>query len=196
MSSLTTHNHRAIPYEDRKLFKELDLDKYNACVAGGAALRWYNNQSVAYVSDIDVWCTNSSDVQRINEHYQSKFDKVAFTKNANTYQTYVNGLYTIQVISHTYSTIDELLNSFDLSVCQIATQGSNFIYKEHFEQDVKQRVQRVVKYHPTILRRVLKYSMYGYALNDADMLSILENPDTKYNYNDSAYNEYEDGFSS
>jgi hypothetical protein len=38
--------------------------------------------------------------------------------------------------------------------------------------------------------------MYGYALNDADMLSILENPDTKYNYNDSAYNEYEDGFSS
>lgn len=189
MLQFLTKNSNAlnIPNVDVKKFNFLNLQKYGAVIAGGAALRWHSGLPVNK-HDIDIWCPDSTQYTRMLAHlHEHNTDHTHDTANATTFK---RGPYKVQLIKAHYASVEELLNSFDISVAQIATDGVRWYYGEHTLQDIKDRKLRVLFHHNTILRRVFKYWTYGYTPDDETLQQLIQNTDITWDYTSANSDDY------
>lgn len=187
MQFLTRRNNTLnIPDADLQRFQSLELQKYGAVVAGGAALRWHTGKQVG-LHDIDIWFSDITQYQRMLSRFIENNKSMHDTENAVTFMV---GDYKIQLIKAPYSTIDELLHSFDISVVQIATDGARWYYGEHTLQDIADRRLRVLQIHRTILRRVFKYWNYGYTPDDATLQELMNNKEILWDYSSANGDDY------
>jgi len=170
---------------DRELIRSLNLENYNAIVAGGAALRWFQDYTVEE-HDIDIWfpTVESMNKFRMNIDYHPKFD----TAYASTY---LISNTKVQIIKKPYRTnIDEsteknvlnLLDNFDITVCQIATDGDTWYYSDNFINDLKNKYLRMTKINENSIKRLFKYWSYGYQPDDELIKNIIANPKTIWDY--------------
>lgn len=180
-----------IPEPDKKLMKLLNLQNFNAVVAGGSALRWYRGLT-AGEHDVDIWFKNVRDFQKMSEFMLAqRYLSLHTTENADTYDLDVeNTRYTVQLIKHFYTDIDDLLDKFDITVCRVASDGTNWHIGEKFSADLRDRRLRLVKLHPKILRRVIKYWSYGYE-PDRKTLEMLNDPTVLWDYSASPDEDYQ-----
>lgn len=188
-------SYNTIHSSDISLVKRLNLHKYDAYVAGGAALAWYQHKSAAY-RDIDVWFTKLDNFHRMNEDFRLKDSPRFETENAVTYRMIDhNNVYKVQLIKLHTGTTEEILNKFDFSICQVATDGSSWFLGEHFVQDLKDKRLRVLRHHPKIIRRLLKYWANGYKPDDSTLLDIMNNKNTLWNFDSEENGEdYDNSF--
>lgn len=114
---------------------------------------------------------------------------------AETYEIYSDedGPHKIQLIKTRYhEDINELVNSFDISVCQIATDGSRWYVGENFIQDLNDRRLRITQYNQHSLKRMIKYWAYGFTPDDETIQRVIDNSTTKWAYETSENEDYHD----
>lgn len=168
---------------DRELMEYLDIKKYNAIVAGGAALCWYQNQPVKY-HDIDLWFKTREDAKIMSNYLSARQSPTFTTDNADTFEIQHNSnRYRVQVIKrHVYDSIDDLLDEFDITVCKVATDGNYWWLGKNFVVDLKDRRLSLTSSKPAIVRRMIKYMVYGYTPEDTTLQQIIDNPLVKWDY--------------
>lgn len=162
-------------------------------IAGGAALRWYQGLPLGN-SDIDVFCRDAVQaakvIERIKSHrrYFVKFE----SDNAVTiqYTSSAGSDWIIQVITRRYfDSMQHVIDAFDLSVCQIGTDGTDWILGAATACDIRQKNLRFVPpLHNDAVKRLTKYWIYGYRPVEGTLESIQQNPDAVWKYeNDNDY---------
>lgn len=147
-------------------------------IAGGAPLRWFQHTAVG-AADIDVYCKTAEQASALTEKLKKAALFVASSANADTFKYQIGAMsWTIQVIIISYfDSIKSVIHSFDLSVCQIATTGAEWVVGEHTVPDIRSRVCRLINTAtPALGSRVVKYWVYGYTPTP-DTLSALRASD-------------------
>lgn len=185
-------SYATVPYQDREPFSIIQSDSLNGpWVAGGACLRWYQNQPVAE-NDIDIFCKNAKQaadlINRIKSYgrYVVKFT----SENATTIE-YISqdsnattNRWIMQVITKRYyESMEEVIDNFDLSVCQIATDGRQWILGTYTARDIREknlRMQDVL--HADAVKRLTKYWIYGYRPVEGLIDRIRDNPESRWEF--------------
>jgi len=165
-------------------------EKQGPWIAGGAPLRWYQGQPVGE-SDIDVFCANAKQaadvidrVKAYGRHYEKFKSENAVTLDYNNKDNY-SQKWTIQIITRRYfSTMQEVLDNFDITVCQIGTDGNSWHLGKHTARDIRERNLRMnIPLQPDALKRLVKYWTYGYRPVDGLLDIIQNNPNAKWTFN-------------
>jgi hypothetical protein len=158
-------------------------------IAGGAPLRWWQGQSVGE-NDIDVFCANAKQaeevIERIKEYgrWTRKYD----SDNATTLGYWSKGdsnkSWTIQVIKRRYfDSLQAVIDSFDMTVCEIGTGGNEWLLNQHTAKDIRERNLRMKQpMQPDALKRLVKYWTYGYRPVDGLLESVQNNPIAKWEF--------------
>lgn len=158
-------------------------------IAGGAALRWWQGQPVGE-NDIDVFCANDQQVQnivdRIKEYgrWQRKFESdnavtLSYWSKDNDRKTW-----TIQIIKRRYyKNLQEVIASFDMTVCEIGTSGNEWELGAFTAKDIRERALRFKRpLQPDALKRLVKYWTYGYRPVEGTMEAVQNNPIGKWEF--------------
>jgi hypothetical protein len=150
-------------------------------IAGGAVLNWYKNQSIED-SDIDVFFKDQKqfDVCFGELMSKGKANMVYNSDNAITLHVHSdNGsLKRVQLIrKEWFSTAKEIIDKFDITVCQLVTDGHSLELGEKTAQHIKDHVLEFTKEHPhsDIVKRLIKYVTYGYVPKSETVKNIIEN---------------------
>lgn len=158
-------------------------------IAGGACLRWYQDQPVGQ-SDIDVFCANMMQAQalitRIKSHgrflvkYESE-NAITLDHNSLDY----SNRWTIQIIIRRFfADINEVINSFDISVCEIGTAGFGWSVGAFTARDIREKNLRFkLPLQPDAPKRLTKYWVYGYRPVEGTLEAISNNPSTRWSFN-------------
>ena len=164
-------------------------------IAGGAPLRWFQGLAVSS-NDIDVFCRNAKQAQDVISAVKSygRYTVRSETENAVTirYDNFDHDrTWTIQIITKRYfGSLQEVIDGFDISVCQIGTCGNEWVMNDQTAKDIRERNLRFVKgLQPDAPKRLVKYWTYGYRPVPGTLEAIQNNPDSKWQFNyDEDYN--------
>lgn len=156
-------------------------------IAGGAGLRWYQGIPVGE-SDIDVYCSSPMQAEKVQ---QRLFDLMICSQrykseNAVTLEVSKdNQTWTVQIIKKNYFTeMQKVIDSFDISVCQVATDGNTYLLGEHTAKDIRERNLRMrMPLQADALKRLVKYWTYGYRPVDGLLDAIQNNPVGRWEFN-------------
>jgi hypothetical protein len=168
--------------------------RHGPWIAGGAARLWYQGQAVG-PHDIDVFCQSSEQavelMGRIMSYTSSNVVILHKSDNAVTFK--YKDAWTIQVITREWFTSPaEIINRFDITVCQFVTDGYRFVTGNDTIVDLKNNKLRMVTIKGDSIKRYFKYMAYGFAPVDGLYEKILNNPAAVWEFPFSAAGEYDD----
>ena len=172
--------------DDQEIVDILQLNIHNGpWIAGGAVLNWYNDTPVQ--SDIDIFCANEKQAKALLKRIKLsvsnyKCTVVYDTDNAITldvikYKPEESTAFTmvsltpvvleqwkLQIIKHKYyNSMQDIVDAFDISVCQIATAGDEWIMCDNTAKDIRERnLRMILPLRKSSAKRLLKYWSYGY----------------------------------
>jgi hypothetical protein len=158
-------------------------------IAGGAALRWYQEKPVGE-NDIDVFCANAKQAADVIENiksygrYTTKFE----SENAVTLDYWnkddYNRRWTIQIITRRYFTsLEDVINNFDITVCEVGTAGNEWRLGQFTARDIRERNLRFkMPLQPDAMKRLIKYWSYGYRPVPGTIEAIQNNPIAKWQF--------------
>lgn len=150
-------------------------------IAGGAALRWYQGLPVGD-NDIDIFCANSMQATMLVEKIKSygRFSTKHESDNAITLSYYNkdNKYWTLQIIKRRFfNSLQEVVDSFDISVCQIGTGGMEWLLGQDTARDIREHNLRMrLPLQPDAAKRLVKYWTYGYRPVEGLLDDVLNNP--------------------
>jgi hypothetical protein len=165
-------------------------------IAGGSCLQWYQQKPIDQ-ADIDIFCVDKHQVNELKQrlHAQATVQEKYHTENALTY-SYVSKskrsrYWTVQIITKRfYDSLQDVVNSFDISVCQIGTDGTNWAMGEHTASDIRNKVLRMnYPLQPQAAKRLVKYCTYGYRPVDGLIENIVQNDISTWKF--TSMEEYE-----
>lgn len=187
-------------------------------IAGGAVVKWINGQE-ATPSDIDVFFHNEHQFLNTCFHMETLgYRQIYDTPNAKTYR--MTGTHTdsgdplvligdeilqlkaslryigpqVQLIKKRYfSSANEVIESFDLTCCQFATDGNQIVRGKDAVKDMRDKTLHVNKWTPGILKRIAKYYAYGYT-PDKETISRLLDQETTMTMDFAGISEYDNAF--
>jgi len=164
-------------------------------IGGGTPLNWYLGRPCD--SDIDLFFCGEKVYDKLNttlnKHYEENHKSWIWTPNqrwsvserhttanATTYSlvshstaTDIGRHYKVQLIKRAfYDSPQAVLDDFDITVCQIATDGKRLWTSNHFARDVADRRLRFHKLSPGSAKRLVKYWVYGYQPTDTEIAEI------------------------
>lgn len=177
--------------DDQDIVKLIDPEITNGpWIAGGAVLNWYNNEPVNE-SDIDVFFQDLTQFDVTFGKIMSTGSSTIVYSTENAVTIHVRnkqsmGLRRVQLIRKAwFKTAEEVIDRFDFTVCQLATDGYNLVLGERTAEDIKSKTLALVKMppHNDIVKRIIKYVSYGYTPKPEMIKYIMENHATlNWNY--------------
>lgn len=135
-------------------------------------------------SDIDVWFSNPTSYEhcmlRLNNTFGNHMYETYTSDNAITYTV---GDFKVQLIRRAYyKSLDDVLNNFDFTCCQIAVDRNLKTYGPGIE-DAKNYVLKLNKLDRRgFLARYAKYVGYGYTMPNNEFLDIINNEEINYEF--------------
>lgn len=159
-------------------------------IAGGAALRWFQGRPVGS-SDIDVFCRNAEQAIKIQNRLTKTHHRIKCqTDNAITIEIYNSGdvftdrkSWIIQIITRKfYENMQEIIDSFDISVCEIVTAGDEWILGKFTARDIREKNLRFTNIQSDAPKRLAKYWTYGYRPIEGTLEKILNNEKMRWEY--------------
>lgn len=168
-------------------------------IAGGAPLRWYQNQPVGE-NDIDVFCASAKQAAGIIEDIKGygRFSVKFESENASTLEYWTkedyNKRWTIQIITRRYfSSLEDVINSFDITVCEVGTAGNEWQLGPFTARDIRERNLRFkMPLQPDALKRLIKYWAYGYRPVSGTIEAVQNNPIAKWQFSETE--DYQNAF--
>jgi hypothetical protein len=167
-------------------------------IAGGACLRWYQGLPVGE-SDIDIFCSSPEQAQSVIDEIKSygrhsiKYESDnAITLSYRAKES--NKSWTLQVIKRRYfRSLKEVIDNFDISVCQIGTGGNDWLLGHNTARDIRERNLRMnIPLQPDAAKRMVKYWTYGYRPVDGLLDAVSSNPVGKKMF--ASNEDYENAF--
>ena len=180
--------------EDQLLVNIISPDlKDGPWIAGGACLRWFQNQPVGEYSDIDVFCKNEKQAQKLidyikNEvglsHFNGHTSTIIKTDNACTFNVNANSRnWKLQIITCKYfDTIQDVVASFDITVCQVATSGNEWILGTDTAKDINEKNLRFNRITNQTPKRLVKYWTYGFTPVPGTIETIQNHENCTWNF--------------
>jgi hypothetical protein len=171
-------------------------------IAGGATLQWYQSQELQ-MHDIDVFCAGPEQADQLCQRL-APYCNVSFqSNNAVTYQLTScvsraldapQKTWSIQVIKRNYfDSVQDVINSFDITVCQIGMDGHTWTLGKMTASDIRQKNLRMtLPLLPDAVKRLTKYWSYGYRPVPGLLKSIAQNPESRWTFDPSE--EYNHAF--
>jgi hypothetical protein len=141
------------------------LNIYKVILAGGALRAYLNKEEI---SDYDLFFFNEEEKNYVKDWLLSKKFKIVFECSEGKLITFKKKRLKIQLITEKYyKDIDELLNSFDLTVTQFALYGGNLYTVRQALKDTYNKKIRFNKitYPSATLGRFYKFQNKGYHLD-------------------------------
>jgi hypothetical protein len=178
-----------IPRKDNEPVAIIEPDlKRGPWIAGGAALRWYQGQTVGH-NDIDVFCRDTLQAQEVIDRVKSygRFTVKYESDNAVTMDYWdrsTDGRWTIQIIRRRFfPDLQAVIDSFDISVCQIGTVGAEWYLGKDTARDIRERNLRFTgNLQPDAAKRLVKYWTYGYRPVDGLIDGVMNNPEGRWKF--------------
>jgi hypothetical protein len=178
-----------IPRKDNEPVAIIEPDlKRGPWIAGGAPLRWYQGQAVGS-NDIDVFCRDSLQAQEVIDRVKSygRFSVKYESDNAVTLNYWDRGTtdsWTIQIIRRRFfPNIQAVIDSFDITVCQIGTVGAEWYLGKNTARDIRERnLSFTGNLQPDAAKRLVKYWCYGYRPVDGVLDSVMKNPEGRWKF--------------
>jgi len=173
--------------DDQKIFNSLIfLDKKGPWVAGGACLSWFQNKSCS--SDIDLYFKSEKQFDKTVQYFVKELANSNFvlvntisTDNAITYNIMCNATsntIAIQFIKKNFfNTPQDVIESFDITVCQIAWDGNKLYVGDNFANDLATKTLRFNKFSPASHKRLVKYMCYGFIPHKGCIETLIQSPD-------------------
>jgi len=173
-------------------------------LAGSMARKLFMKEDPGY-SDWDIWVKDDIQEMRITNLLDNLQDtRIAYkSDNAITYTHQVNdfdvlfdspkkpfieaepkdiGEHKIQVIKRRhFDSAQDIIDNFDFTVCQVATDGKNFIFGDKTKHDIEHKILRHTPKEPRtdgMIARIIKYTVYGFKPDEDLMWFLEENQDT------------------
>jgi hypothetical protein len=148
-----------------KLPLKFDLEK-GPWVAGGALRRLVQGQGLGD-SDVDIFFHDQEQFKLAQSEMEREKVKISRTSETATEYRFTidEDTYRIQFIHVSYyETATALLDSFDFTLCQLATDGEDLLVGEHTLWDISRKKIAVHKltYSVASFRRLMKYCSQGY----------------------------------
>jgi hypothetical protein len=176
---LSNGEYLLIPELDFDLFKTLKIQKFNAVIAGGSCIRWYQGLPVKN-HDIDLWFNSVTDrtafIENLISNPSVQIEDEHETANAITYKIKFNKnkIYRIQTIKTLYKDIYSLIDNFDITVCKIATDGNTWFLGENTVKHIKNKKLVIDKPTEITPKRFMKYWAYGFE-PDVETIELVKN---------------------
>lgn len=147
-------------------------------IAGGACLSWFQNQQCS--TDIDVYFKNAEQYRDTKDFFLTNLYKYGFSiltnfESENAYTINISDSarrFKVQFIKKFCRSASDLLDNFDITVCQIAWDGKNIFIGKHFIEDLADKRLRFNIFSSSSHKRLVKYMCYGY-LPDANTINAL-----------------------
>ncbi len=164
---------------DLFFYSEKDFDKMNELFASAYEIE---------ITAVDTALFGLPAMAKATPKYKKTNSDIVVTEkhaseNAITYSVTISGsphpVWKVQLIKRRfYNTIDDVINDFDITVCQIATDSYNKIVTgQHFAEDVAAKRLRFTNMTPSSAKRLIKYWTYGFTPTDEDVQSVIDCPD-------------------
>lgn len=159
-----------------QILKKFKLSPEGPWLAGGAIRRTLSGQPLD--SDFDLFFKNEEQMRATMASFEC--DPVSKSGTQATYL--IPGLkphehLTVQCVHFQfYNTVEELLDSFDFTVTQFATDGVQLYCGEHALWDLARRRLAVnkVTFGTATVRRLIKYTKQGFYACSGALADILE----------------------
>lgn len=159
-------------------------------IAGGACIHWFLGEHING-SDIDVFCKNYEQAQKVIDRIKSynRYMIMATTDNAITFRYFSKDdedkSWLIQVIlCRFFDTLSEIIDSFDLSVCQIGTTGDHWELGKYTALDIKHKKLRFVNgIRNDSVKRLVKYWTYGYTPVEGTLEALQTDDNITWSFN-------------
>lgn len=187
-------NFQTVHEEDQLPVNIIEPDLKNGpWIAGGACLRWFQNKPVGKHSDIDVFCKNEKQAEKLidyirhiglSTHGNGSAHVIIKTDNACTFSINANNKdWKIQVITCKYfNTIQEVIDNFDISVCQVATTGNEWILGNNTAKDINSHSLRFNYISKQSPKRLIKYWTYGFIPIPGTISMIQQHKDSSWDF--------------
>jgi hypothetical protein len=156
-------------------FIDDDFDWSNIIIAGGlisGLMESHPNMSEYQQSDVDIFVygdknTVVNKIQEIYQYFVKKLDKkfyaFVYTPNTPIICIVIPGKCAIQVIGTNFNNWLEVLNSFDLTHCQVGFNGTHVLHTDEYVEAVRTRITKITKRSIHAYRLVKTYHR-GYSI--------------------------------
>ena len=144
-------------------------------LAGGAVRKLFTNETIGR-SDYDIWCSSETQKLKIAKLLNSATGSVYKSDKATSFSFFTKDKqrYDIQLINEVFETPEDLLNSFDFTICQCLTDGNTYKFGENTLKDINSKTIRLVtEPRATLIPRIIKYTMYGFHISP-EILELLK----------------------
>lgn len=155
-----------------------EVGKIDGYLAGGAIRRTFLSEATIK-SDYDFFFKNESAFTLAKNYWLSKTDSSIIRENEQNLSILCDGKI-IQLIKIAYyNTVEDLLNSFDYTICQFAidlSESNYFIYSSPtamFDLGGKKLVVNKITYPVASLRRLIKYTQQGFYACEGCLKELL-----------------------
>jgi hypothetical protein len=135
-------------------------------------------------NDVDIWFRDREQLEEVHARLLDVFGSEVVEKySSDNALTYKIGDHTVQLIRRRwYSSLDAVFADFDFTCCQIAVDDDLTAYGPGVE-DAKKYVLQLNRLDTrAFLARYAKYLGYGYAMEPAEFLDIIENNTLNYEF--------------
>ena len=135
-------------------------------------------------NDVDIWFRDRTQMEEVHARLLDSFGSEVVEKyTSNNALTYKIGDHTVQLIRRRwYPSLAAVFADFDFTCCQIAVDDDLTAYGPG-KEDAKNYVLRLNRLDPqAFLARYAKYLGYGYKMEPAEFLDIIENNTLNYEF--------------
>lgn len=166
-----------VPYKIKKSIPQFILDVLTdkIVLAGGAARAIFTKEPI---HDFDLFVNTDQEVYDLEKYFIGLNGTLKFKCPKNELTTVVVQDAKIQIIKVAqFKNIDELLDSFDFTVCLFATNGSQlFVLHQEVLRHAKNKwlLLHKLTYPTATLKRTAKYIKYGYYATSKLYQDIVE----------------------
>lgn len=180
-----------LPKDDYKLLYDIikpDL-KRGPYICGGSVMHWLENkESVRGITDIDIYCKDDNQQAQLELQFKSVTGMILKCETQRAL-TFSYNDYMIQIIKMYTGTVETVLNSFDITACKVATDGFELFAMPNAIDHIQEKKIEILEPKPESVRRVIKYLIKGYSLDDTTFDRIAAKQDTvwKYGYESANY---------
>lgn len=175
--------------KDLELLKVINPNmQHGPWIAGGACINWFRGREVE-LNDIDVYCADAQQrslvIKNLRQYgfWENISTENAITLNKNSdirvvqYDAIDESIsaniplkieqtgkdFKTQIIcKQFFSSPQEIIDTFDFSVCQIVTDGFEIFTGIHTLKDLQNNILRIEHPSPALFKRLTKYIAYGF----------------------------------
>lgn len=172
-------NTKPLEWEKLSLVLKMIKDCPGSYLAGGSLRRLISGEGFDGKEDFDLFFKDEESINRFWEQNETSLEVVYETdKNTSVIYRPPDKEYSlrIQVIYFLYyQNLEEIINSFDFTVCQFATDGQEIVCGKTSLDDLlnKRLVVNRITYPTSSVYRLAKYMQAGYSVSHIEIHSIL-----------------------